>query len=109
MLVFKLDELTERQAMLGQRWAEFLRVESLSAGIYTLPAGGEDLQRPHGEDEVYLVLRGRATVQVGAEERPVGPGDLIYVGARDEHRFFAIAEELVLLVFFAPAEGTSGT
>lgn len=108
MLVYRLDELAERQAMLGQRWAEFLRVEALSAGIYTLPADGEDLQRPHGEDELYLVLRGRATIQVAEEERPVAPGDLIYVPARAEHRFFAIQEELALLVFFAPAEGTPG-
>lgn len=107
MLVYNLDELAERQALLGQRWAEFLRVESMSAGIYTLPAGGEDLQRPHGEDEAYLVLRGRAMIEVGGEERPVGPGDLIYVPARLSHRFFAIAEELALLVFFAPAEGTA--
>jgi len=106
MLAYRLDELLERQALLGQRWAEFLRVESLSAGIYTLPAEGEDLQRPHGEDELYLVLRGRATVQVEDAERPISAGDLIYVPARAAHRFFKIEEELALLVFFAPAEGS---
>jgi hypothetical protein len=34
----------------------------------------------------------------------VQPGSVIFVKAQVEHRFYDIQEELVVLVFFAPAE-----
>lgn len=98
--------LTERQA-LGRPYLEFLRVSSLSVGIYSLPAGGQDLQQPHTEDEVYLVINGRAQIRVGAEDRPVAPGSVVFVAARVPHHFHSITEALDLLVFFAPAEGAN--
>ena len=33
----------------------------------------------------------------------LGTGDVIFVAARDAHRFHSITQELVLLVIFAPA------
>lgn len=89
-----------------ERYSEFLRVPALSAGWYVLPAGGSDPQRPHREDELYYVTAGRAVVRVGAEDRPVEPGTIIYVPAGAEHRFHSITEELRVLVMFAPAEST---
>ena len=91
----------------GSRYGELLRVPALSAGWYVLPAGATDEQSPHGEDEIYYVVRGRARVRLGADDRPVEPGAVVYVPAGVEHRFHSIAEELVLLVVFAPAEGTA--
>jgi quercetin dioxygenase-like cupin family protein len=41
---------------------------------------------------------------VGTENRAIGPGSVIFVAAEVEHRFYDIAEELMVLVFFAPAE-----
>ena len=32
----------------------------MSAGVYVLPKGGTDPQKPHREDEMYYVVRGRA-------------------------------------------------
>jgi len=43
-------------------------------------------------------------MQTGAEDREVARGSVIYVEAHREHRFYDIKEELVVLVFFAPAE-----
>ena len=88
---------------------EFLRVPALSAGIYVLPAGSRDLQAPHQEDEIYFVIRGRAKVTLGKQEREVREGDVIFVEKRLEHRFFDIEEELVLLVVFAPEESRAHT
>jgi mannose-6-phosphate isomerase-like protein (cupin superfamily) len=85
-------------------YAEFLRVPDLSAGIYRLPAGGTDPQQPHTEDELYFVASGRGAVVVGEETRPVGPGSLIFVPALIPHRFVDIAEDLIILVIFGPAE-----
>jgi mannose-6-phosphate isomerase-like protein (cupin superfamily) len=76
----------------------------MSAGVYTLPAGGTDAQKPHKEDEMYYVVRGRGRMRVGSKDQAISLGSVIFVAAEVEHRFYDIAEELVLLVFFAPAE-----
>jgi mannose-6-phosphate isomerase-like protein (cupin superfamily) len=99
--IFELkDEIAKLQAS-GRPYHEFLRVPSMSSGIYTLPAGAKDLQGPHDEDEVYYVLSGRGRVRVEGEDQAVGPGSLLYVRATSEHSFFEIDEEITLLVFFA--------
>lgn len=76
----------------------------MSAGLYVLPAGSADLQRPHHEDEMYYVIRGRARFRVQDQEAEVSSGSVLFVAAEAEHEFYDITEELAVLVFFAPAE-----
>jgi mannose-6-phosphate isomerase-like protein (cupin superfamily) len=90
-------------------WLEFLRTASLSTGVYHLKAGQADPQQPHLEDEVYYVVSGRAFFRAGLEQQPVAPGSLIYVERNVEHRFLEITEDLTVLVFFAPPEGSLKT
>lgn len=104
MEAFELSELASEQTRSGKSYLEFLRRPSMSAGLYVLPAGGVDPQQPHTEDEVYVVTGGRAQIRVGEEDRAVGPGSVVFVAAGVEHRFHSIAEDLSVLVFFAPAE-----
>jgi mannose-6-phosphate isomerase-like protein (cupin superfamily) len=101
---YELSELLQQQANSGRLYLEFIHVPSLSVGVYHLPAGGTDPQQPHSEDEVYYVVSGRAMIRVGDEDRPVTAGSIVFVAAEVEHRFHNITEELVILVFFAPAE-----
>jgi mannose-6-phosphate isomerase-like protein (cupin superfamily) len=101
---YDLPTVTAERAQAGKLYKEFLRVPMLSVGVYVLPAGGTDPQKPHREDEVYYVVRGRARMRVGSEEQVVKAGSVIFVAAEVEHRFFDITEELEVLVFFAPAE-----
>ena len=98
--IFDVEKLRERQQSGTSPYLEFLRVPTLSCGIYTLPAGAKDLQGPHDEDEVYYVLSGRARLRVGESEQDVRPGSILYVGATSEHSFFEIEEDITLLVFF---------
>jgi mannose-6-phosphate isomerase-like protein (cupin superfamily) len=98
--VFDLEALEARRREIGSPYLEFLRVPTLSCGVYQLPAGAKDLQSPHDEDEVYYVVRGRARVRLDGEERSVGPGSILYVRATQEHSFFEIEEDVTLLVFF---------
>ena len=107
MDAFELSQVAAERAKLGRRYFEFLRVPALSAGLYVLPAGGEDPQQPHAEDEIYHVVRGRATIRVADEDLPVRPGSVIYVAAGVPHRFHTIEEDLEILVVFAPAERSS--
>jgi len=64
-----------------------------------------DPQKPHREDEMYYVVRGRARMQIGSEHTEVSNGTVIFVEAEAEHRFYDIQEELEVLVFFAASAG----
>jgi mannose-6-phosphate isomerase-like protein (cupin superfamily) len=104
MDAFELARLAAQQQASGRPYLEFFRTSALSLGLYVLPAGGDDRQIAHTEDEVYYVAAGRGMVTVGAGEREVSPGSIVYVAARVAHRFHSITESLSLVVFFAPAE-----
>jgi len=104
---FELVHLIDQQEQSNQEYLEFLRVPSLSAGLYMLSAGAADMQEPHTEDEVYYVVSGRGSIQVDSESRPVEAGTLIFVKANVQHHFHSITEDLRVLVIFAPAEYTN--
>ena len=106
MQAFELKDIQNAHAVTGQLWHEFLQVPDLSMGLYVLPVGSTDPQQPHGEDEVYYVISGRGQIRVDDEDRPIQAGSIVYVAQGAEHRFHTIEEELQLLVFFAPAEGS---
>ena len=89
----------------GTRYAEHLRVPDLSVGTYSIAAGGTDGQRPHTEDEIYVVTAGRARLVADSGSIDVGPGDVLFVPAGEGHRFVDVTEDLALLVIFGPAEG----
>jgi len=101
---FDVSKLAADLADAGEEWMEFLRVPAMSLGIYRLEAGREDLQTPHHEDEVYVVLQGRAVLRSGDREVPAVPGSVLFVEAEAEHRFERIEEDFAALVVFAPAE-----
>jgi mannose-6-phosphate isomerase-like protein (cupin superfamily) len=103
---FEITHLEEQRGQAGKLYLEFLRVPAMSAGVYVLPAGSTDPQTPHKEDEMYYVVRGRARMRVGSEDHAISAGSVIFVTANVEHRFHDIAEELAVLVFFAPAESS---
>ncbi len=104
---FDLAQLRADQQRLAQRYLEFLRVPALSLGLYRLAAGEADPQQPHAEDEAYVVLSGRGRLRVGEIEHDVAPGTVVHVAARVPHAFHSLVEDLLVLVVFAPAEGTA--
>ena len=77
MQLFDLAGLLAERARTGRPWLEFLRVASLSVGVYHLKAGQADPQQPHTEDEVYYVASGRGRFRAGEEQSAVGPGSRI--------------------------------
>jgi mannose-6-phosphate isomerase-like protein (cupin superfamily) len=101
--VFDLPAIVAAQAKAGEEWREFFRVKALSLGVYALKKGSVDTQSPHGQDEIYYVVSGRATLTVDGKPHPAQPGSVLYVAAGAKHRFHDITEDLTTLVFFAPA------
>jgi mannose-6-phosphate isomerase-like protein (cupin superfamily) len=82
-------------------WSRSLR---LSAGVYRLPAGGVDEQTPHTEDEVYVVTRGAASLDIEGVVTPMTVGSMAFVPLLAEHRFVDITEDFETAVVFAPPE-----
>jgi mannose-6-phosphate isomerase-like protein (cupin superfamily) len=90
----------------GASYEEHLTVPDLSIGTYCLRTGADDPQSPHDEDEVYVVTAGRAKFTGGDQTVEVSAGSVFFVPALEVHRFHDVTEDLTVLVFFGPAEGS---
>jgi mannose-6-phosphate isomerase-like protein (cupin superfamily) len=87
-------------------WAEHMASADLSVGTYCIPAGGLDDQEPHGEDEIYVVQSGAATLVTDAGTTDLRPGSVVFVPAGERHQFTSVSGDLALLVIFAPPYGS---
>jgi quercetin dioxygenase-like cupin family protein len=105
---FELTDLEKQHDTAGRAYFEFLRRPGVSMGLYLLPVGGDDRQHPHAADEVYVVLRGAATLRVEGQEHEVHQGSVVSVDQGREHSFHDITDDLQVLVVFAPAASPDG-
>ena len=103
---FDVDETRRALIARGGGYQAVHSSPGLEIGVYVLVAPEPDRQQPHEEDEVYVVTSGRARFTGGDETIDVAAGSVFFVPAREEHRFHDITEDLAVLVFFGPAEGT---
>jgi mannose-6-phosphate isomerase-like protein (cupin superfamily) len=74
----------------------------LEIGVYVLVAPEPDRQQPHEDDEVYVVLEGRGTLEVEGSQTPLEEGHGIFVRAGAEHRFTGYEQLSVLVIFARP-------
>ena len=68
MNIFSLSEITSQRDRSRRLFLEFLRSDSLSAGLYELKSGSEDPQTPHAEDEIYYIIRGRGMIRIDNDQ-----------------------------------------
>lgn len=85
----------------------------LFCDLYCLEPGQAQKAHSHGDaDKVYLVLDGRAQVQVGTDRYDLGPQDAVLAPAGSDHGVSNPGpEQLVLYVFVAqnqPLASSSG-
>ena len=100
---FGLANLVDQREQSGRPYLRFLDRDTLSAGLYVLPAGGVDNQTPHALDEVYYFIEGKAMLSVDGADIPVKSGSVVFVKRDVEHRLHSIEEEVKVLVFFSTA------
>ena len=76
--------------------------ETIALG-YVLVDNGQSTKTGLHEDEeeIYVVLKGRAVLQIGDEETVVEPGMVAYVPRNHKHRMSCISEEKLLYLYFA--------
>jgi quercetin dioxygenase-like cupin family protein len=80
---------------------------SLFCDAYCFEPGQEQAGHRHAVgDKLYYVLSGTGRIRVGADERDLGPGDLVCAPAGEEHGVHNPGpDRLVLLVVMAPKPG----
>ena len=66
---------------------------------------GSDEQKPHDQDEIYLVARGHGRFERGGEDVAFGPGDALFVPAGMAHRFIDFTDDFATWVIFYGPEG----
>jgi mannose-6-phosphate isomerase-like protein (cupin superfamily) len=78
------------------------RSPGLELGVYVLVAPEPDRQQPHDDDEIYVGLEGRGTLEVGDDSFAIEEGTALFVPAGAQHRFVGYESLSVLVVFTRP-------
>ena len=96
---FEVRDVQRRLVAANGGYEVVHRSPGLEVGVYVLVAPEPDRQQPHEDDEVYVVLEGRGTLEVEGESFEVTEGRALFVPAHAEHGFTGY-ESLSLLVIF---------
>jgi len=93
-------EAVKRRLQAGSGGYEVVHESAgLEIGVYVLVAPEPDRQQPHADDEVYVVLEGRGTLDVEGTKTELREGNAIFVPAGAEHRFSGYEQLSVLVIF----------
>ena len=100
--------LAEAQSRLPDDATQFrfhyaLRHGSLKVGLYAPTS--DDIQGPHRQDELYIVISGSGDIVKNGERSGFGPQDVIFVEAGASHRFENFTDDFQTWVMFWGVEG----
>jgi mannose-6-phosphate isomerase-like protein (cupin superfamily) len=88
----------------GKRALSLLRHGSLELKLSRPRA--PNVQTPHEQDEVYVIIRGRGVLFHDGKRDPFEAGDCLFVAAGTEHRFEDFSDDLaVWVIFYGPPGG----
>lgn len=88
---------------LGNLAVPVMSTRSIDVELYE--PRGNDLQKPHTRDELYVVARGGGKFWDGEHRYDVSEGSLLFVPAGQEHRFEEFTDDFAVWVFFYGPEG----
>jgi mannose-6-phosphate isomerase-like protein (cupin superfamily) len=101
---FDIQSAQERLAAGGGGYEIVHESVGLEIGVYVLVAPEPDHQQPHADDEVYVVLDGRGTLEIEGQKVEVREGHSVFVPAGAKHQFVGY-EQLSVLVIFEKRRG----
>jgi mannose-6-phosphate isomerase-like protein (cupin superfamily) len=84
-----------------------LRHGSMKVGLYS--PRGEDIQDPHKQDELYVVVSGSGVFIKHGERRPFQQHDVLFVEAGVDHKFAEFSDDFSAWVIFWGPEGGERT
>ena len=82
----------------GVRFVKAFAKDGLEMELYA--PRGVDTQSPHSRDELYIVVAGRATLDIAGIAHVCAPGDALFVPARTPHRFTNISDDFATWAIF---------
>jgi mannose-6-phosphate isomerase-like protein (cupin superfamily) len=94
-----LEDTKARLLAAGGGYEVVHESEGLELGVYVLVAPEPDHQQPHADNEVYVVLEGRGTLDIDGERVDLREGHAAFVPARTPHQFVGYENLSVLVIF----------
>ncbi len=99
-----LDQARTALIQSPKPFAELFNHGTLSIEIYK-PIK-EDYQKPHDQDEVYIIISGTGKFINGETIIEFKPHDFLFVSAGESHRFFDFTDDFMTwVVFYGPRGG----
>jgi mannose-6-phosphate isomerase-like protein (cupin superfamily) len=95
--------LSSLAALHGKKSIELLKHGSLVVKVYKPEK--VDLQTPHSQDEVYVVISGSGQFRNGGIRQAFQTGELLFAAAGVEHRFENFSDDFATWVIFYGPEG----
>jgi mannose-6-phosphate isomerase-like protein (cupin superfamily) len=87
----------------GRFYAEIFTRGSLKLEVYA--PKGTDPQRPHGQDELYVVIKGEGEFILEDRRVKFSAGDALFAPAGAVHRFENFSDDFAVWVMFYGPEG----
>lgn len=102
MIVRKIWEENEKERPSEKLLVNREETETIALGYVSVDHGNSTSTGFHDdEEEIYVILKGRAILFIGDEEREVEPGSVAYVPRNHRHRMKCISEEKLEYLYFA--------
>ena len=92
------EALKELKALKGAKFATLLKNKAMSVEIYVPEK--VDLQSPHKQDELYVVIEGSGFFVNGDDRHAFQKGDVLFVPAGVVHRFEDFSDDFKTWVIF---------
>lgn len=102
MLVRKIWEDGEAERPEEKLLVDRPEAETIALGYVSVDKGNKTHLGFHDdEEEIYVILKGRAILRLGSEETEIGPGSVAYVPRNTEHQMTCISDEKLEYLYFA--------
>ena len=99
-----LDDALKKMTADNKSFAVGLKHGTMRTLLYS-PKDKDD-QRPHDQDEVYIVVSGSGIFQNGDKKYSFKTNDVLFVPAKQEHRFIEFTDDFkTWVVFYGPSGG----
>jgi mannose-6-phosphate isomerase-like protein (cupin superfamily) len=99
--IIDIREVYSKMDLDNSEFLNFFDLRHLQAGILRLKPGERDRQEPHSSDEIYLVLEGNGSIEIGKKAYILKKDLFIYVPANVNHKFYGNTQEILVVYFFS--------
>ena len=104
MQVSIADSLAQLNTKTGQFFVKVMEHSTMSVEIYRPEK--VDLQTPHIQDELYMIISGEGEFLNDGIRNHFNPGDVLFVPAGIEHRFENFTDDFATwVIFYGPKGG----